>query len=200
MYERKVKGVYEYVFKSEKEFRNYFPNKNLEKDWRTARNGSYTLTDDKQVVRILDRKKFNNKKDNYYVRTLLGLRRVNGKDTLSGEPKKNIYSFSADKSSEGSVRDRKNPTANETLFARYVANGEDVVQSYLKVFKTNNVETAKAQSRVLLKQERIIRMISKENMESLKKIGIVISASQCFASAGVATSRTGEGRGELGRE
>ena len=169
MYERKVKGVYEYVFKSEKEFRNYFPNKNLEKNWRTARNGSYTLTDDKQVVRILDRKKFNNKKDNYYVRTLLVLRRVNGKDTLSGEPKKNIYSFSANKSSEGSVRDRKNPTANETLFARYVANGQDVVQSYLKVFKTNNIETAKAQSRILLKQERIIRMISKENMESLKK-------------------------------
>ena len=172
MYERKVKGKREFVFKSKKEFKKYFPNKKLEINWRTARNGSYTLTDDKQVVRILDKKKFNNKKDNYYVRTMLGLRRVNGKDTLSGEPKKNIYSFSANKSSEGSVRDRKNPTANETLFARYVANGQDVVQSYLKVFKTNNIETAKAQSRILLKQERIIRMISKENMESLKKIGI----------------------------
>ena len=172
MYERKVKGKQEFVFKSKEEFRKYFPNKNLEENWRTARNGSYTLTDDGQVVRILDRKKFNNKTNNYYVRTLLGLRRVNTNETLSGEPRKNIYSFSSDKTSEQSVRQRKNPTTKETLFARYVANGEDVVQSYLKVFKTNNVEVAKQQSRVLLKQERIISMISKENIESLDKIGI----------------------------
>ena len=172
MYERKVKGEREFVFESEEEFREYFPNKDLEKDWRTARNGSYTLTDDGQVVRILDRKKFNNKKNNYYVRTLLGLRRVNVNQELSGKPKKNIYSFSADKTSEEAVKERKNPTGNETLFARYVANGEDVVQSYLKVFKTNNVEIAKQQSRILLKQERIISMISKENIESLDKIGI----------------------------
>ena len=152
MYERKVKGEREFVFESEEEFREYFPNKDLEKDWRTARNGSYTLTDDGQVVRILDRKKFNNKKNNYYVRTLLGLRRINVNQQLSGKPKKNIYSFSADKTSEQAVKERKNPTGNETLFARYVANGEDVVQSYLKVFKTNNVEIAKQQSRVLLKK------------------------------------------------
>ena len=61
MYERKDKGKREFVFKSKKEFKKYFPNKKLEINWRTARNGSYTLTDDKQVVRILDKKKFNNK-------------------------------------------------------------------------------------------------------------------------------------------
>jgi len=172
VYERKIKGKREFVFKSKKEFKKHFPNELLEKDWRTARNGSYVLTDDKQVVKILSRKELKNKKNSYYVRTLLGLRKTNSKQTLDGKPKKNIYSFSSDKTSEEIVRGRKIPTNKETLFARYVANGEDVVQSYLKVFKTNNESIAKQQSTVLLKQERIISMISKENVESLDKIGI----------------------------
>ena len=172
MYERKIKEKREFIFENNKEFRKHFPNTLLEKDWRTARNGSYALTDDKQVVRILNKKELKNKNNSYYVRTLLGLRKTSKNEKLAGKPKKNIYSFSADKTSEESVNSRKNPTAKETLFARYVANGEDVVQSYLKVFKTNNENVAKQQSTVLLKQERVIGMISKENIDSLKNIGI----------------------------
>ena len=47
-----------------------------------------------------------------------------------------------------------------------------MVEAYLKAYRTNNRNYAKTHAKLLLKQERIIRMISKENSESLKKIGI----------------------------
>ena len=165
MYERVVKGRKEYIFKNTKEFRKFFPDEKLEPNWRKADVGSYTLTDDKQVVKILN-------KDNIGVRTLLGMRKTTKHYDLKGEPAKNIYSFAGDVNHLGSVKKRTNPTARETLFARYVADGEDAIDAYLKAYRTNNYGYAKAHAKILLKQERIIRMISKENTESLKKIGI----------------------------
>ena len=171
MYERNVKGSREFIFKDKKEFRKYLPNEPLESNWRTARNGSYTLSDDGQVVRILHKKQFKDREGIYYVRTLLGLRRTDQKKLLDGKPKENIYAFSG-KYIDKTIKDRKNPTGREALFAKYVASGRDIVKSYIKAFETENQEYARRQARMLLRQQRIIRMISKENMESLKKIGI----------------------------
>ena len=172
MYERIVKGKVEYIFKDEEEFRNTLPLEPLELDWRTAPEGSYTLTDDNQVLKILN-------KDNMGVRTLLGMRntaveeRFNSKYyTLEGKPVKNIYSFNPNVDHIGAVKNRKKPTGREILFARYVADGEDAIKAYLKAYRTNNRKYAKQKAKLLLKQERIIRMISKENSESLEKIGI----------------------------
>ena len=172
MNERIVKGKVEYIFKDEEEFHNTLPLEPLELDWRTAPEGSYTLTDDNQVLKILN-------KDNMGVRTLLGMRntaveeRFNSKYyTLEGEPVKNIYSFNPNVDHIGAVKNRKKPTGREILFARYVADGEDAIKAYLKAYRTNNRKYAKQKAKLLLKQERIIRMISKENSESLEKIGI----------------------------
>ena len=165
MYKRTVKGRKEYIFKNTNEFRKFFPDERLERNWRKADVGSYTLTDDKQVVKILH-------KDHIGVRTLLGMRKTTNYYDLKGKPAKNIYSFGGDVNHLGSVKNRKNPTAREMLFARYVADGEDAIDAYLKAYRTNNRGYAKAHAKILLKQERIIRMISKENTESLKKIGI----------------------------
>ena len=165
MYERVVKGRKEYIFKNTKEFRKFLPDEKLEPNWRKADVGSYTLTDDKQVVKILN-------KDHIGGRTLLGMRKTPKHYDLKGEPAKNIYSFAGDVNHLGSVKKRTNPTARETLFARYVADGEDAIDAYLKAYRTNNYGYAKQHAKILLKQERIIRMISEENAESLKKIGI----------------------------
>ena len=165
MYDRKIKGKKEFVFDNKKEFRSYFPLEPLELDWKTAPKGSYTLTDDNQVLKILH-------KDNTYVRTLLGMRNTTGNYTLEGEPVKNIYSFASNVDHFLAVKNRKKPTSREILFARYVVDGNDMVEAYLKAYRTNNRNYAKTHAKLLLKQERIIRMISKENSESLKKIGI----------------------------
>tara|TARA_R100001082_G_scaffold104998_1_gene76799 strand:+ start:945 stop:1691 length:747 start_codon:yes stop_codon:yes gene_type:complete len=165
MYDRKVKGKKEFIFDNKKEFRSHFPIEPLKSDWRTAPEGSYVLTDDNQVLKILH-------KNNNYVRTLLGMRKTTGKYTLEGEPVKNIYSFASNVDHFQAVKNRKKPTSREILFARYVIDGNDVVDAYLKAYRTNNRKYAKTHAKLLLKQERIIRMISKENSESLKKIGI----------------------------
>ena len=172
MYERIVKGKVEYIFKDEEEFRNNFPFEPLELDWRTAPEGSYTLTDDKQVLKILN-------KDKIGVRTLLGMRNTAVEEhfkskyyTLDGEPVKNIYSFNPNVDHIGAVKNRKKPTGREILFARYVTDGDDAIDAYLKAYRTNNRRYAKQHAKLLLKQERIIRMISKENSKSLEKIGI----------------------------
>tara|TARA_R110000824_G_scaffold97696_6_gene233383 strand:- start:853 stop:1590 length:738 start_codon:yes stop_codon:yes gene_type:complete len=165
VYERIVKGNKEYVFKNEEEFRNAFPLEPLKSNWKTAPVGSYTLTDDNQVVKILH-------KDNIGVRTLLGIQRTDKKYKLEGKPAKNIYSFAKTVNHQGAVKNRKSPTSREMLFARYVADGKDAIDAYLSAFRTNNFKYAKGQAKLLLKQERIIGMISKESAKSLKKIGI----------------------------
>ena len=173
MYERIVKGKVEYIFKDEEEFRNTLPLEPLELDWRTAPEGSYTLTDDKQVLKILKKDNVGMRnKDNLGVRTLLGMRKIKQPYRLDGEPVKNIYSFAGEVDHRGAVKNRKDPTSREILFARYVADGEDAIKAYLKAYRTNNYKYAKEHAKLLLKQERIIRMISKENSESLGKIGI----------------------------
>ena len=165
VYERTVKGRKEYIFKNEKEFRKFLPDEKLESDWRAASKGSYAVSDDGQVLKILH-------KDNIGVRTLLGMRKTTKHYDLKGDPVKNIYSFAGSVDHVEAVRNRKKPTSREILFARFVADGEDAIDAYLKAFRTNNHRYARKNAKVLLKQERIIRMISKENAESLKKIGI----------------------------
>jgi hypothetical protein len=165
MYKRTIKGRKEYIFKNTEEFRKFFPDEKLERNWRKADVGSYTLTDDKQVVKILH-------KDHIGVRTLLGMRKTTKYYDLKGEPARNIYSFAGSVDHIGAVKNRKKPTSREMLFARFVADGEDAIDAYLKAYRTNNRGYAKVHAKILLKQERIIRMISKENTESLKKIGI----------------------------
>ncbi len=165
MYERIIKGNKEYVFDNEEEFRNMLPLEPLKADWKTAPIGSYVLTDDSQVVKILH-------KEHNYVRTLLGMRRTDKDYTLEGEPAKNIYSFAKDVDHYEAVKNRKSPTSREILFARYVADGKEAIEAYLSAYRTNNYKYAKHQAKILLKQERIIRMISKENSKSLEKMGI----------------------------
>ena len=165
VYERIVKGKKEFIFDSEEEFREYLPLEKLYDNWKETPEGSYTRTDDNKILRIL-------KKDKVGIRTLLGMFRTTNNYKLEGKPAKNIYSFAKDVNHLEAVKNRKKPTSREILFARYVADGEDAIEAYLKSFRTNNRKYAKTHAKFLLKQERIIRMISKENAESLKKIGI----------------------------
>lgn len=165
MYDRIVKGSKEFIFDNEQEFREYLPLEKLYNNWKEAPEGSYTRTDDNKILKIL-------KKDKIGIRTLLGMSRITNNYKLGGKPAKNIYSFAKDVNHLEAVKNRKKPTSREILFARYVADGEDAIEAYLKSFRTNNRNYAKTHAKFLLKQERIIRMISKENAESLKKIGI----------------------------
>tara|TARA_R100000742_G_C4279106_1_gene102929 strand:+ start:138 stop:908 length:771 start_codon:yes stop_codon:yes gene_type:complete len=163
----------EVLYDNIKEFQSVYPNTNVNNNWRQGTEGQWVITDDKKVCKILKRNtmKTNGGKNMDYVRTILGTYTVNPNVSMKGLPPKNIYSFSNKKFSKKLREERKNPTNNEFLFAKYVAKGMSPVDAYLRVFPTKNEEYAKETSRVLLKTERIQKLVEEEIEAILSEIG-----------------------------
>lgn len=175
MFTRSVNGKSEYVFSNEDEFREFYPDLAIVYDWRVANEGDWVLTDDKQVCKILKRASFKSRargKGVEYVRTLLGMATVTDKSTIKGAPVKNIYSFSSDVHSEKLRENRDKPTKNEIMFAKYVVNGFDASEAYIKAFDTNDISYAKNISTKLIKTERIQKLITEEMKSALEKVGV----------------------------
>ncbi len=168
MHKRVIKGIPRYVFDNEQEFRDMFPDATLVKDWRDGEKNDWVLTDDKKVTQILNKKTMKNTSikafDEYFV-TLLGP--CFGSSKMEGEPKKDYNSFSTRKNIED-----KPLTWREIRFVKMIAHGEVPMTAYLECFETNNKETAKVKSSVLLKQTRIKQEVEKEIEELLSDIGI----------------------------
>ena len=164
----------EYVFSGISEFNEYFSDEleipNIIFDWRKAADNDWVMTDDNQICRILKRGEF--KSGQVYIRTVLGTYNVSSNRLMVGKPPKNIYSFKSDKFSYKQVQDRDKSNANEILFAKYVANGYEPKDAYLKIFRTNNSKYAKYQANALLKTERISKLVSEEIKKSLGRVGI----------------------------
>ena len=130
-------------------------------DWKVAREGDWVVTDDKRVVQIL-------KKWDVFVRTCTGTYKTSGK--LDTKRKKDIYSVSG-KSSYQTVIDRKEPTQKEIFFALRAAKGQNPAKAYLEVFDTKNPNTARKKAAVLLKTERIQKLMRQDMKDVFEKIG-----------------------------
>ena len=168
MHKRIIKGIPRYVFDSEKEFLDMFPDAKLIADWRKAEVNDWVLTDDNKVTQILNKKTMKNSTikayDDYFV-TLLGPTFASSK--MEGTPKKDYNSFSKRKDIE-----EKPLTWREIRFVKMIAHGENPLQAYLDSFETNNQQTAKVKSSLLLKQTRIKQEVEKEIEGILNEIGI----------------------------
>ena len=175
MYSRMVSSKMEHLYDSMEEFKALNPDTVVQESWKTADEGSWVLTDDNQVCRILRRLDFkprSGKKNKEYIRTLLGTIVISPKATLKGKPVRNIYSFSKDKYADAVRRDRKEPTKGEIIFAKYVSTGLPPEEAYMKAFKTNNRQYAKNISSKLIKSERIQKLVTEEMKEALDKVGV----------------------------
>ena len=163
----------EVLYQNVDEFRNFYPEKKLLSDWRTAHEGEWIVTDDLQVCKILRRStmKTSSGKTMDYVRTILGTYTTNPNVDMGGIPPKNIYSFSNKKFCKKLREERENPTNNEFLFAKYVAKGMNPTDAYLRVFPTNKYQYAKETARGLLKTERIQKLVTEEIEVILSDIG-----------------------------
>jgi len=174
MFTRKVSGKLEYVFDNKHEFKGFYPDLALY-DWKSAKEGDWVLTDDKQVCKILKRSSFKartGQKPVEYVRTLLGMATVTENSKLEGKPARNIYSFSNKEYSEKLRENRKEPTKNEIMFAKYVATGIEIDEAYIKAFRTEDTGYAKNISSKLIKTERIQKLITEEMKSALEKAGV----------------------------
>jgi len=170
-----VSSKMEHLYDSIEEFKALNPGTVVQESWKTADEGSWVLTDDNQVCRILrklDFKRRNSDKTLEYIRTLLGTVVISPKATLKGKPVRNIYSFSKDKYADAVRRDRKEPTKGEIIFAKYVSTGLSPEKAYMRAFKTNNEQYAKNISSKLIKSERIQKLVTEEMKEALDKVGV----------------------------
>ena len=175
MFTRRVSGRLEHVFSNKDEFKGIYPDLAIVYDWKTANEGDWVLTDDKQVCKILKRSSFkprSGKKPVEYVRTLLGMATVTKNSALKGEPVRNIYSFSGEEYSEKLRENRDKPTKNEIMFAKSVATGLEADEAYIKAFRTEDVGYAKNISTRLIKTERIQKLITEEMKSALEKAGV----------------------------
>ena len=166
MKERIVKGVTHYLFESIEEFRDKYVTLPLVRDWRHSNKEDWVLTDDGQVCQVLHLgvlKKEDRKKETTFIRTIMGSFVCSPSVVMKGDMKTNMYTFStAGESPSVRKKNRKHTTDKEFLFGKYVAKGDDVVEAYMKAFPSKNENYAKSQAKLLLKTDRVKKLIREE--------------------------------------
>ena len=164
---RKIKNVEHRVYDDEEEFSQYCPNQKAKRNWREGTEGNWVLTDDGQVCEILKRGNLNKSQSsgvsNEYVRTAIGTFVCKDSEVMEGELSKYMYSIgSIDISAYQQKINRKKPTKREFLFAKYVAQGNEVAEAFMKAYPTNNEKYADSQGKILLSTERVKGLIREE--------------------------------------
>ena len=171
-----IKDIKHYIYDSEEEF--YLNNaKSIKiKPWRESEELDWVFTDNNCVVQVLRKTTFksSNNRNVPYIRTICGSFTISGKKLMLGEISDNIYSFSKKKQNEHyyTTSNKKSTSKREMLFARYVASGDDIVDSYLKAFPTENKNYAEIQSKRLLTSQRMQKMIKEEVQSALNEVGV----------------------------
>tara|TARA_R110002051_G_scaffold177353_1_gene247242 strand:- start:26390 stop:27163 length:774 start_codon:yes stop_codon:yes gene_type:complete len=180
---QEIKRVKHYVYDHISEFYNAHPNTTPIPNWREAKEGDWVYSDDDRIVQLLkvsEKLKHPNDRPNYshskgYVRTIVGTFLRNDKTQMDTnfEEHPNRYTFSKKiKNTNSRVRERKNPTNKEKLFATTVAVGTDAVKAYMEAFEEDNRDKARKKAVILLKQRRVMEEIQKSVTDIAENLGI----------------------------
>jgi len=142
-------------------------------NWRDANVGDWVTADDKSVIQILRAgEMLHRKKKVRYVGTCTGTFICSLTILMDTDKRKNIYSFGGNRNHLDSVKERKNITAQEAMFVKYMARGIPPDEAYLKSFSSSNRKYAKVKSGILIKQERIVSAVKEELDKELGDLGI----------------------------
>ena len=134
--------------------------------WKNARVGDWVRADDDAYIQVLKRKKIG-KTD--VVQTCIGTYSVTGK--MDTAERKSRHSLNG-KNGYDTLRDRKNPTGKEKLFARRLVLGQDAVEAYMDVYDANSKGYAKKQAALLLKTQRMDVLMDKNKEDVMGKLKI----------------------------
>ena len=170
---RTIKGVKHYAYESEEEFRKAHPDTPLITDWKKAEEGDWCVSDDGKIVQILKKGCFVDKKkrDNNYIRTVIGMFNHRGSSPFVGTIKDEIYRFT--KKTGYQVKTGGYLTDAKKNFAKYVAHGMDPVEAYQKAFpKTVSLDYAERRSTLLLKNKTVRQAVDKEIENLMSEVGI----------------------------
>ena len=134
--------------------------------WKNARDGDWVRADDNAYIQVLKRKKIG-KTD--VVQTCIGTYSVHGgMDTAERKDRHNLNG----KTSYDALKDRKNPTGKEKLFARRIVLGQDAVEAYMDIYNANSIDYAKKRAALLLKTQRMDVLMDKNKEDVMGKLKI----------------------------
>ena len=172
---RTIKGVKHYAYESEEEFRKAHPDTPLITDWKQAEEGDWCVSDDGKIVQILKKGSYietkNRKRENPYIRTVIGMFNTSRDTSLVGTVKDEIYRFT--KKTGYQVKTGGYLTDAKKSFAKYVAHGMDPVKAYQKAFpKTISLDHAERRSTLLLKNKTVRQAVDKEIENLMSEVGI----------------------------
>ena len=162
-----IKGIDYYLYDNEQEFRAFQTGMALRHYWRDGEEGEWVKTDDDYVCQILRKMKIGNKD---CVRTVCGTFVIDNNYKMLGENgvAENIYSFSGK-----AIQFSDNTTKGQFLFAQYIAQGFDAIESYKKAYPRSKSENSiKKQTSRLLKNEKVQKMIKEEIHKCLEAEGV----------------------------
>ena len=153
------------------------------KDWREGRVDDWVLSDDSCVIQVLRRRSWSNKD---VVGTCTGTFTVQPNTQMDTIRRKDIYSLGGG-GWYARINEREKPTPSERLFAHRIASGETPLMAYMKVFNSS-LDRAKKMSALLIKQERVQKIVREELKDVFEKKGIdlefLVGAAQDVVSGG----------------
>jgi cell division protein FtsL len=179
---RQIKKIKHYVYDSLDEYRAHRVGaKDPCTNWRIAKEGAWVYSDDGRIVQLLKVKNNlphpndsrNYKLSNGYVRTVVGTFIISDKTEMDTDfdAHPNRYTFSQKiKNTNSRVKERKNVTTKEKMFATMVAAGNAIEKAYTDSYGTKHNVRKKAV--MLIKQDRVMKEIEKSVMDIAKSQGI----------------------------
>ena len=170
---RTIKGKKHYAYESKEEFRKAHPDTPLITDWKQAKKGDWCLSDDGKIVQILKKGCFVDKKkrDNNYIRTVIGMFNHRGSSPFAGTVKDEIYRFT--KKTSYMVNTTGYLTDAKRNFAKYIAHGMEPVEAYQKAFPTTkSLDYAEKKSTLLLRNKTVRQAVDKEIENLMSEVGI----------------------------
>jgi len=151
------------------------------KDWRNADVGDWVLAEDGCVIQIL-RKGYMWKNKGHtvrrtYVGTCTGSFVCTKGMEMNAKKHRNIYNFSSClEGEEESIHPLRiandTVTKSEAAFAAFVSSGMDLTEAYLKAFNAKSRGYADIRSAMLIRKERIRKIMKEELKPVMKSLGI----------------------------
>ena len=135
-------------------------------DWKKSRVGDWVRADDDAYIQILDIKKIG-KTD--VVQTCIGTYTISGTmDTAERESRTTLSGLDG----HTIVKNRKNLTQREILFAQRIAKGEKPVEAYLAVYDAKSKSYANRRAALLMKTKRVDKLMNQNLKDTFSKIGV----------------------------
>jgi hypothetical protein len=174
-----IKGVENYLYDDDIEFKAFNPGKIIVGNWRDGSSGDWVYTDDMCVLQIIKRSGIKHpdyKTPRHVVLTVCGSFITEQKThQILGEHgvAENIFTFSGNYNAHYEKSKERKLNNREFLFARYVAAGEDTVEAYKKAYpKAKDRNYIKKKTNILLNKEEIRTMVKEEIKKILADEGI----------------------------